>query len=92
MNRCRNPEHPHCTVWVMPGEQLCAHGHAQPDPEPAAAPAAAGLPSSFEAISALRAQRTVPAPGPAFVPRMVWLLRKARLRPGFFFARDPGRE
>lgn len=53
MNRCRNPAHPHCTVWVMPGEQLCAHGHAQPA-------SSAGLPSSFEAISALRAQR-VPA-------------------------------
>lgn len=51
MNRCRNPAHPHCTVWVMPGEQLCAHGHEQPA-------AGAGLPASFEAISALRAQRT----------------------------------
>ena len=59
MNRCRNPEHPHCTVWVMPGEQLCAHGHAQPVEAAAPAPVvpAAGLPSSFEAISALRAQR-----------------------------------
>lgn len=55
MNRCRNPEHPHCTVWVMPGEPLCAHGHAQPAADTAAP--GAGLPSSFEAISALRAQR-----------------------------------
>lgn len=55
MNRCRNPEHPHCTVWVMPGEQLCAHGHAQPAPD--AAVPGGGLPSSFQAISALRAQR-----------------------------------
>jgi hypothetical protein len=31
MNRCRNPDHPHCTVWVMPGEAVCAHGHPQPD-------------------------------------------------------------
>jgi hypothetical protein len=30
MNKCRNPDHPHCTVWVMPGDALCAHGHAQP--------------------------------------------------------------
>ena len=30
MNRCCNPAHPHCTVWVVPGEALCAHGHAQP--------------------------------------------------------------
>ena len=54
MNRCRNPEHPHCTVWVMPGEQLCAHGHAQPASD--APPPGSGLPPSFEAISALRAQ------------------------------------
>jgi len=46
MNRCANPEHPHCTVWVMPGDAACAHGHPQPasaraDGEPAALPAAA---------------------------------------------------
>jgi hypothetical protein len=29
MNRCASPDHPHCTSWVMPGETLCAHGHAQ---------------------------------------------------------------
>jgi hypothetical protein len=39
MNRCRHPDHPHCTVWVMPGERSCAHGHAQPSAVPAAAPA-----------------------------------------------------
>ncbi len=69
MNRCRNPAHPHCTVWVMPGEALCAHGHAQPAEAPAV-PAPAGLPSSFDAISALRAGRakpvdTLPAPSVA---------------------------
>ncbi|MFC0251672.1 FHA domain-containing protein [Massilia consociata] len=42
MNRCRHPDHPHCTVWVMPGETACAHGHAQPaDAHSAAAPAPA---------------------------------------------------
>jgi hypothetical protein len=30
MNRCSHPDHPHCTVWVMPGESACAHGHPQP--------------------------------------------------------------
>jgi hypothetical protein len=30
MNLCRNPEHPHCTVWVTPGASACAHGHPQP--------------------------------------------------------------
>ena len=32
MNRCSHPDHPHCTVWVMPGETTCAHGHVQPAP------------------------------------------------------------
>lgn len=39
MNRCSHPDHPHCTVWVMPGEAACAHGHVQP-----AAPAPACVP------------------------------------------------
>ena len=33
MNRCSNPAHPHCTVWVMPGDAACAHGHPQPAPD-----------------------------------------------------------
>ncbi|QNA99732.1 FHA domain-containing protein [Massilia sp. Se16.2.3] len=37
MNRCSNPDHPHCTLWVMPGDGACAHGHAQPAPAAAAA-------------------------------------------------------
>jgi hypothetical protein len=47
MNKCSNPEHPHCTLWVMPGEQTCASGHAQKSAEP----------SSFELISAMRSKR-----------------------------------
>jgi len=43
MNRCSHPDHPHCTVWVMPGESACAHGHVQPAPAALAAP---GLPTS----------------------------------------------
>jgi len=69
MNRCRNPEHPHCTVWVLPGDAMCAHGHAQPEVDPQPAPVAAapaiGLPSSFDAITALRSRRPTdigPAP------------------------------
>lgn len=65
MNRCRNPEHPHCTVWVMPGEQHCAHGHAQPADADPATSAGTGLPASFEAISALRAQRAAAQAPPA---------------------------
>ncbi|MES2298447.1 MAG: FHA domain-containing protein [Pseudomonadota bacterium] len=29
MKRCSNPDHPHCTLWVMPGETACPGGHAQ---------------------------------------------------------------
>ena len=39
MKRCSHPEHPHCTVWVMPGEDACAHGHVQ-TAAPAALPVA----------------------------------------------------
>jgi hypothetical protein len=35
MNRCCSPDHPHCTAWVMAGEQACAHGHGQPGHSPA---------------------------------------------------------
>lgn len=71
MNRCRNPEHPHCTVWVMPGDAVCEHGHAQPEAASAEVervPAAAGapLPTSYEAVKAVRARRdTVIGPLPA---------------------------
>ena len=30
MNKCRNPDHPHCTHWVMQGADACTGGHAQP--------------------------------------------------------------
>ena len=29
MKKCSHPAHPHCTFWVMPGEDACAAGHAQ---------------------------------------------------------------
>ncbi|MDQ2821411.1 MAG: FHA domain-containing protein [Pseudomonadota bacterium] len=29
MNKCSNPDHPHCTAWVMPGADACVNGHAQ---------------------------------------------------------------
>jgi hypothetical protein len=55
MKRCRSPDHPHCTSWVMPGEQACAHGHGQPA---SAAPAPVGtLGSSFDMLHTLRAGR-----------------------------------
>jgi len=56
MKKCSNPAHPHCTLWVMPGEDACANGHAQQ-----AAP-----PSSFELLSALRGAR--PAVASAAAP------------------------
>jgi len=80
MNRCRNPDHPHCTVWVLPGDAMCAHGHAQPQDEPVAAsiavtgPAAPALPSSFDAITALRSRRNTEI-GPIPVERPPTLQR-----------------
>ena len=64
MNRCNNPDHPHCTVWVTPGAAACAHGHAQVAAMPApvtAAMDAVGVEapeSSFDMISRLRTART----------------------------------
>lgn len=57
MNRCSNPDHPHCTVWVMPGEKVCAHGHAQPAASQPVATPPDRLGSSFDMISRLRAGR-----------------------------------
>ncbi|WP_306393616.1 FHA domain-containing protein [Telluria beijingensis] len=80
MNRCRNPAHPHCTVWVLPGDAMCAHGHAQPADEAVAAPApvmasaVAGLPSSFDAITALRSRRNTEI-RPVATDRVVHLQR-----------------
>jgi len=34
MTRCSNPDHPHCTVRVIPGDSACAHGHPQPAATP----------------------------------------------------------
>jgi hypothetical protein len=63
MKRCSSPDHPHCTAWVMPGEQACAHGHGQP------ATAADGLGSSFDMLQTVRAQRdAVDAIRPGAVP------------------------
>jgi len=51
MKRCSSPAHPHCTVWVQPGADACAHGHAQPQEQ------AGALGSSFDMLSRLRADR-----------------------------------
>ena len=56
MKRCSSPDHPHCTVWVAPGEAVCAHGHAQP-----AAGAIDVLGSSFDLLKRVRAEGTPPA-------------------------------
>jgi hypothetical protein len=58
MNKCRNPDHPHCTVWVMPGEDSCVHGHAQPVASAAAPlPVKPTLDNPFEMLTALRQRR-----------------------------------
>jgi hypothetical protein len=54
MRRCSSPDHPHCTAWVTPGEQACAHGHGQPA---SAATAADALGSSFDMLQSVRARR-----------------------------------
>jgi hypothetical protein len=51
MKRCSDPDHPHCTAWVSPGEPACAHGHPQP------ASATQSLGSSFDMLQAVRARR-----------------------------------
>jgi hypothetical protein len=56
MKRCSSPDHPHCTAWVSPGEEACAHGHGQPVPATAAT-AADALGSSFDMLQSVRARR-----------------------------------
>jgi hypothetical protein len=58
MKRCSSPDHPHCTAWVTPGEQACAHGHGQP----ALATAADALGSSFDMLQSVRTARRADAP------------------------------
>ncbi|MET3135026.1 hypothetical protein AAKU55_005329 [Oxalobacteraceae bacterium GrIS 1.11] len=50
MKKCSSPEHPHCTFWVMPGENACAGGHGQ------------AAPSSYELLSKLRGEAPARAP------------------------------
>lgn len=67
MNKCSNPDHPHCTLWVMPGAQACANGHAQAaEPSvPLAADTGSSAPSTYDMLSAIRSARP-PAGGMAF--------------------------
>ena len=62
MNRCSNPEHPHCTVWVMPGDAACAHGHAQP--------AAVSDGPRTALLPATAASGAIPAPFPSQRPHL----------------------
>jgi hypothetical protein len=100
MNKCCNPDHPHCTVWVMPGADSCVHGHVQPatvdvhaaeatvDAVPAApvkvAPLAA---NSFEMITALRQRRD---DGPAGIHPRHPAARRPHLRVSGFDPRAAG--
>ena len=55
MNRCSHPDHPHCTLWVMPGDDACAHGHVQPTAPPLPEPALeAPVSAPIAASAALR--------------------------------------
>ena len=56
MKKCGNPDHPHCTYWVMPGESVCAGGHGQPEPQ-------LSLQSpSYDLLNALRSHRPATVP------------------------------
>ncbi len=55
MKKCSNPDHPHCTYWVLPGDSACASGHPQ-----CAAPL-----SSYELLNAMRGTRQLQEPPPA---------------------------
>lgn len=64
MHKCSNPDHPHCTAWVMPGADTCVNGHAQEAisttvaaPVQAQVPVASLADNSFEMITALRQRR-----------------------------------
>jgi len=48
MKKCSNPQHPHCTFWVLPGESACAGNHPQTSAEP----------SSYDLLNALRSARS----------------------------------
>jgi hypothetical protein len=63
MKRCCSPDHPHCTVWVAPGETVCAHGHRQP------AGAVDLLGSSFDLLRRARAEGAAAPIRPAPAPR-----------------------
>ena len=51
MKKCSNPEHPHCTFWVLPGDTVCAGNHPQ----------ATTAPSSYDLLTALRSARSEPS-------------------------------
>lgn len=85
MKKCSNPDHPHCTYWVMPGETTCANGHSQ----------AAAAASSFDLISSVRAgrsaeRRTVPAVASTVYPPMLPLASRPFLHISGFDPRAAG--
>jgi hypothetical protein len=76
MKRCSSPDHPHCTAWVMPGEQACAHGHAQATPKRNGGGCAGSsfdmlqpcAPADAEAVRRCRRAPSRPAPAPCNAP------------------------
>jgi hypothetical protein len=67
MKRCSSPDHPHCTAWVMPGAQACAHGHGSRRGGRRGG-AADALGSSFDMLQPVRAA----AAGDAIRPGPTW--------------------
>lgn len=90
MSRCRNPDHPHCTVWVMPGEAACAHGHAQPATQAEATLPRPALPDSFDVVKALRTDRAMGTPPAQQAPGSGSALQRPQLHISGFDPRAAG--
>lgn len=62
MKKCRHPEHPHCTHWVMDGAAACAGGHAQAEPVSEAPASSHALLAAHSAVPAVPYERRAPSP------------------------------
>lgn len=65
MKKCQNPDHPHCTQWVLPGSAVCGAQHPQPPQEGAAAELPALTVARKDVLQAASLGLAVAAPSPA---------------------------
>jgi hypothetical protein len=80
MKKCCNPDHPHCTLWVIPGDDACGAGHAQ------------AASSSYNLLNALRSTRpSNTGPGAPFIyPEATPVLQRPHLHISGFDPRAAG--